>query len=475
MSLSAQERQALVTHYAALTRSFVADRPWVVATDVLVGAAKQAQTLLKFGASRVIAIGGSRGTGDLPGSELMKCLDLKVKAPDMMAGIRKSGLALEDLPDWAREAVDDFDPQHEANVLSTIFCSGENVADRPVFGAREKPWRDLEDKTIVDALWDAAGVPRAECAIVPAQLDALTRAAARLDLGAGTVWVADNKHGWHGGGKMLRWVRTPTEATAAHAFLAGCSDVVRVMPFLEGIPCSIHGWNFPNTTIGLRPCEMLVFRRPNSDKLVYAGAATCWTPPEADRVAMRDMVVGVGEHLRQTVGYRGSFTVDGVMTANGFLPTELNPRFGGAIGRMAQSMPELPLYLLHLATAEGLDLDYRPHELDRLIVGEANAHPQSRSMYILEGRQDLDDAEVDICRTGSGEWRVAKPNEQRHGQLLLGPFAAGKIVLVNMEAEFVTLGPSAAPDVIASFSLADELWNLDIGELIPAPDVRPAG
>ena len=50
----------------------------------------------------------------------------------------------------------------------------------------------------------------------------------------GTVWVGDNREGWHGGAKMLRWVRSRSEGRAAQLFLAEHCDRVRVMPFLEG-------------------------------------------------------------------------------------------------------------------------------------------------------------------------------------------------------------------------------------------------
>ena len=41
-----------------------------------------------------------------------------------------------------------------------------------------------------------------------------------------------------------------------------------------------------------------------------------------------------GESARscgRTVDFRGAFTVDGVATADGFRPTEVNPRFGAGL------------------------------------------------------------------------------------------------------------------------------------------------
>ena len=53
------------------------------------------------------------------------------------------------------------------------------------------------------------------------------------------------------------------------------------MPFLEGIPCSIHGVVFPDGVATFRPVEMVTLRRPGSNRLHYAGAATFWDPPAA--------------------------------------------------------------------------------------------------------------------------------------------------------------------------------------------------
>ena len=104
------------------------------------------------------------------------------------------------------------------------------------------------------------------------------------------------------------------------AFLAARCDRVRVMPFLEGIPCSIHGVVFPEGVATFRPVEMVTLRRPReSGRLRYAGAATFWDPPDDDREVMRDLARRVGE-LRRRVGYRGAFTVDGVLAAEAFCP-----------------------------------------------------------------------------------------------------------------------------------------------------------
>ena len=142
-------------------------------------------------------------------------------------------------------ALDRWDPERQALVLSPMFNELPEIAGRRVYGPRRPEWRRLEDKVVVDDLWDELGVTRAPSEVVPADPAALRAAAGRLDRGAGTAWAGDARQGFNGGAFCLRWVREEEDAAEAVAFLAERCDRVRVMPFLEGIPCSIHGVVFP--------------------------------------------------------------------------------------------------------------------------------------------------------------------------------------------------------------------------------------
>ncbi len=174
-----------VTWYRDLLRSLVSGRPWVVAMDVLVPAAARAEALLELGADRALAIGAARGAGPLPDPELVPQVLLDVGADDMMESIRVAERALDDLPLDVRARVDAFDPRREARVLRTLFSTGAPVADRQVWGARPAAWRALEDKVVIDAVWDAAGVPRAPSEVHPLDPSALAMASGRLDRGGG--------------------------------------------------------------------------------------------------------------------------------------------------------------------------------------------------------------------------------------------------------------------------------------------------
>lgn len=209
------------------------------------------------------------------------------------------------LLDWVQDKIEAFDPRAEARVVGNIFSAHETIGDRPVLGARPKSWLELEDKMIIDAVWDAVEIERAPSVIVALNdvtpSDLFDTILPPLDWGMATVWVADNKAGWHGGAKYLRWVRSTDDAVAAHAFFSECSDQIRIMPFMDGMPCSIHGWVFDDQTISLRPCEMRIYREDGSAKLTYCGASTNWEPSEPIRNQMCEAATKVGEHLKRTV------------------------------------------------------------------------------------------------------------------------------------------------------------------------------
>jgi len=464
---------ALTLHYRSELGTVVSRRPWIVAMDVLAQATDVAKKLLDLGAPDVLALGVSRGTGDLPPESEVTQIDLgHTSRGDFLTAIREGDDLLSDLPAHARHTLDTFDPGHEAGVISNIFSSGRPVGDRPVWGARPLSWQALEDKMIIDAFFDEAGIRRASSTLVPVELDALRTAHHMLDEGLGTIWVGDNRTGWHGGASMLRWVRTEVQQESACAFLGEHCDQVRVMPFLEGLPCSIHGWVFPDDVIALRPCEMLVLRQPESSELCYAGSSTNWLPTDPVRTAMHEAAIRAGKHMSRTVGYRGSFTLDGVVTPHGFLPTEINPRFGGALGRMSQSLPYLPLYLLHLATAEGLKLDYRPRELERMIVDAVDRSPTAKGMQMLKGQFDLEPRKHPIRPDGEGGYRWAEQEEDGCGFISLGPATFGSVVFVKLDQGAIPDGASFAPYLCRALTLADQDWDLGIGPLLPAPDTR---
>jgi hypothetical protein len=471
MPLSQQVRAERVAHYRAQIESIVRGRRWIVGEGVLVGATRMGKQLLELGAEAVLAIAGTRGTGEVFEHPKLSTFNLNQTSKSMMDGARDLDAALQALPAEARAVVEAFDPRHEAHSLGSIELTGQSIAGRPALGARPPAWRALEDKMIVDALWQRAGIDHARFALVPVTHQALCTAAADLDQGMGTIWVGDNKEGWHGGATMLRWVRDDEDATAAHAFVAEHCDRARVMPFIDGIPCSIHAFVTSSAVCPIRPCEMLVYRRAGSTKLTYAGVATNWVPSPDQSSQMVQSVCRVGERIRTEVDYRGSFSLDGICNQDGFFPTEINPRIGGGMGRMAASMPDLPLILLHNAMASGVDLDYRPEELAELIASEAHAKPVLKAMAFFEGTFDMTADEIQITRV-NGEWSPTEDEEAAQGKISLGPSSFGSILMADMKAGVIPHGQSAAPMLAEVMMMAAKHWGLEFAPLIAAPDLR---
>ncbi len=200
--------------------------------------------------------------------------------------VRRHDAVVRDLPDQVVEAIDAYDPRHEAVWVVGPFIGTEPVLGREVATGRPSSWLALEDKLVADGLWDAVGAPRAESRVVAVEPDELRAATAALDDGEGVVWAGDARDGFNGGGDFVRWVATDEDAATALAFFAPRCDRVRVMPFIDGVPCSIHGLVLPDGTAVFRPVELAILRGTDR-RFVIGGQGTTWDPPPADREAMR--------------------------------------------------------------------------------------------------------------------------------------------------------------------------------------------
>jgi hypothetical protein len=327
----------------------------------------------------------------------------------------------------------------------------------------------LEDKTRIDAFWDRIGIERSPFVVAPLSIAAVRGASDRMDRGSGTVWAGDAREGLHGGAHLIRRVRSESDLTEVLSFFSERCDRIRVMPFLEGIPCSIHGLVFPDHIVTIRPVELITLRPRHSAKFLYAGAATYWDPSEADRDYMRSVARRVGEALLLQVG-PGTFTVDGVMTEDGFRPTELNPRFGAGLSVMARGLPDLPLILICQALQGGVALDYRPRELEDLLVEGADTH-RSGGGWTTISKVELESHEHTLSRTDDG-YRLVAPGEPADASLLIGPSNIGGFVRFVPDPTRTTRGPSIAPAVVDAFALADREFGTGLGSLTSAEEVR---
>jgi ATP-grasp domain len=465
-SSTADLAQELTDRCAAL----VSGRKVILVGGVLAGATRRVRQLRDWGAEAVLVVADGVGTGELPtpdeaSAAIVPNSDLATLSEEVASWISFAS----DPPSEAREAVDAFDPDGAALCLLSPFALVDRYLGRESLGGRPQSFFALEDKSLNDSLWDAAGVKRSPARVVEADPDRVGAAARDLDAGHGTVWSADASQGMNGGGDRVRWVINDDDAQTALTMLLPVSARIRVQPFLEGVPCSIHGFVLPDGVAIFRPVELVVLRSISPRRFIYAGISTCWDPSRHDRDEMREVARRVGQHLQREHGYRGGFSVDGVLTADGFLPTELNPRFAGGLSTIGKSVPELPLELVQMATIRGIDLGVGARALEELLVPAADAHRYGSAYNVISAPGPAETESVEVTGGPDG-LRPAGLGDYVIGTVERGPANLGS--LIRFTPAQMSPGMRMAPFAVAMFALADRLWSTAIGEVEAAPDVR---
>ena len=470
--ISSPSAEHATAYYNGLLRPVFSNRRFLIAGPIAVGLGGLARRITGLGADRPFLIAGNKGTGALPTAAEAELHVLGIPGNDILEEHRNLQNALYDLPAPLRHAIDAWDRAGTAELIFASPLAGAGgVPPRRLYAARPAAWAALEDKVQIDAFWDAVGATRAPSRIVPAEYEALRTAARALDRGLGTVWAADARDGTHGGGLGLRWVRPGHDGQASFESLRLMADMVRVMPFLEGIPASIHGIVFPDSVAVFRPVEMVVLRPPHGDRLFYAGCATSFDPNPHDRDSMRELAYRAGEALRRTVGYRGPFGIDGILAEDGYVPTEMNARSGAGLAPLAAGMPEFPLAPLCLATTHGEKLDYRGQLLERALVESADANPTCAGWAVT--RTTFDESSLlEVVRNGD-EYRERGSGEEPHGTVQYGPSGTGGFVRFALHPARIERGFSAAPEVVRGLRFADRVLGTDFGPLESAKNLRP--
>jgi hypothetical protein len=445
-----------------------AGRPVIVGPGVLAGLTPYVAWMRGLDC-RTLVLATARGAGPVPGP--CECVVVEVEPPPtamITEELRVLDRLTHELPDHAVAAIEAFDPDRTGILFTSPFVTtDEPVLGRPVTGGRPASFLALEDKMLADEIWDAAGVTRAPYEIVPTDRDALAAATDRLAGPLGAVWSGDTREGFNGGGDYVRWVRDdPDRARALAFFLARC-DRVRVMPFLDGVPCSIHGLVLPDGTAAFRPVEISILRDEGARTFTYGGLSTFWDPPEADRKEMRGAVHRVGEHLRATYGYRGAFGIDGVLTADGFRPTELNARGSAGFTQVVQVDRKL-FSLLQDALVLGEDPGVRVADVEALLT-LIDAERSGRPVALANGAVVGDVTEA--LTWDGATFEIAPPGRESDNVLVMADTPSGLFAKVQPCA---ALGPGVrlATVNLALYDLLDREFGVDLGDLSAAPDLR---
>jgi hypothetical protein len=378
-----------------------------------------------------------------------------------------------DLPPGAVAAIEAFDPERRGLWWCGPFVtSDEPILGRPVRGGRPRAFLALEDKLLAEEVWRAAGVTATPSAIVPVEEGPLARATEELATDLGVVWSGDARDGFNGGGNFVRWVLDEADRDAARGFFRPRCDRVRVMPFLDGVPCSIHGFVLRDGTAVLRPVEIATLRERDRRRFVYGGLSSWWDPAPDDREEMRDVAHRVGEQLRTAYGYRGAFGVDGVVTAEGFRPTEVNTRQPAGLNTVAGVELRL-LSLLQVNLLAGLDPGLTVAEVETLLP-LLDEHRDGVPVAVADGHSvgDADDFSVTVALSADGlRGRLERSAEATGNRVALSDTTTGFFAKLQPCTE-LRRGSRLAPLNVALMDFLDREYGVGFGALTAAPDVR---
>ena len=445
-----------------------AGRPVVIGPGILAARTEMVGWVREVGGT-VLVLATAQGAGPKPADGDCVVVELE---PPRTSNVTEEMRALDHLarhlPSHAVAAVEAFDPECRGVWVGGPFVStDEPILGRPVVSGRPAAFLSLEDKLLADGIWDAAGVDRAPYLTVPVDREALAEATRTLAGPLGAVWSGDTKEGFNGGGDYVRWVRDRDDEARALAFFISRCDRVRVMPFLDGVPCSIHGLALPDGTAALRPVEISILRDERARTFRYGGLSTFWDAPAADREAMRGAVHRVGEHLRGEHGYRGAFGIDGVLTADGFRPTELNTRASAGFTQVTQLDRKL-FSLLQDALALGEDPGVRVADVEALLP-LIDAEPSGRPVALAKG---VEVGDVTEALTWDGRrFEIAQAGTEVEDVLVMADTPSGLFAKVQ-PCGALRPGGRLSTINLALYDLLQREYGVDLGDLNAAPDLR---
>jgi hypothetical protein len=458
------DREAWRHHLGGLLR----DRRVICALAPLAGYVDWVALLEQVGARRPLLVASAIGAGPVPRPDQADVILLDLPpTTSTTEEVRRQDQVLRQLPHDVVRAVDGYDPERTAVWLTSPFIGTGPVLGREVVCGRPEAWFALEDKLVADDVWDAVGAPHASSEVVPVDAAQLASASVRLDEGAGVVWAGDARDGFNGAGDLVRWVVSEDDASDALGLFARHCDRVRVMPFLDGVPCSIHGLVLPRGTAVFRPVELAILRGPER-RFVYGGLGTTWDPPQEDCAQMRDLARRTGENLRVRAGYRGAFGIDGVLSVDGFRPTELNTRLSAGIASLARAVDSSLVNLLQFNLLAGRDPGVGVDVLEAWALPAMDRSRFVRASAVSTRRVATEPWDAEVTWDGSALLHSSEPTGW---SVSAGPNGAGTYCRLNTPSEPPPAGRVAGLNVALMRFLDDEL-DTGFGEVSPAPDVR---
>ncbi|MGZ5404861.1 MAG: hypothetical protein ACXWDL_09450, partial [Nocardioides sp.] len=222
----------------------------------------------------------------------------------------------------------------------------------------------------------------------------------------------------------------------------------------------------------LRPVEIATLRNAEQRRLVFGGLSSWWDPAPADREEMRDVARRVGEQLRSAYAYRGAFGVDGVLTADGFRPTELNPRLPAGLN-VAGGVDLRLLSFLQVSLLADLDTGLTVADVESLLP-LLDRHREGRPLAVGTGRtlSGPDDFPVTVTLAADGtSSRIDRADTDTGDRLVLSDTPTGFFVQLD-PCTSLTTGARLAPLNVALMGFLDREYDTGFGSVTAARDVR---
>ncbi|WFE22797.1 hypothetical protein O7621_05505 [Solwaraspora sp. WMMD937] len=363
---------------------------------------------------------------------------------------------------WLAGPADAFDPDNAATLVLPDPLDPPHAGVRRRIGVRQPAWRLFEDKTVVDTLWDVAGFPRAPSVISDGTADLATLGAI-VDQGTGVVCSCQPVGaGPSAGGDGIWWWRDgPPPATIPTAKPGAWR--VRLMPLLEGVPVRLHGLTLATRVIPFPPMELVTLPRPGQGTFLCAGAV----PTLGDTADLVAQTERIGAGLRERLGYRGGFSVDGILTASGFLPTDLNARLTSAM-EAAPSARRVLLHAVNLLARDGIEPGTSVVEQ---LVAEIFAAGATCTIFGAATRAD-ERATQEASVRWDGDRLVSDPSGA-DGALVVTPSPRGWLLTATLATARLPGGGRVGPLAPEVFRISDEVLGTNFGNLAPPFDTQP--
>jgi hypothetical protein len=173
-----------------------------------------------------------------------------------------------------------------------------------------------------------------------------------LDAGLGVVISLDATRFCFRGAQGVRWVRDPRRLGDVLRWARERADRVRIARFAQGRPCSTLGMVLADGVAVFDPVELVTLMDRAAGRLEFCGVSALWRPDPLRAEQMRQGAERTGTWLAEHTGFRGIFSLDGLLGDDGFVATELNPRQSSGLG--TKGWPGFPLNLFQRAAQEAL-------------------------------------------------------------------------------------------------------------------------